>query len=135
MITINQLRTRSEEQQLQDYVQQRLGKSTSGAPLVRTPENLRDYEKPLIHQNGETEVWYPLLPSLLHIIYSAQNKWLTFWRLFVFLAFRNIFDTSPNLLLYLIYFNFRNHTRDLKFELKMWLFHILAPKRVESYLF
>lgn len=50
MVTINQLRTRSEEKQLQEYVTQRLAKSTSGAPLVRTPTNLnfRDIN------NGET---------------------------------------------------------------------------------
>ena len=37
MIVINQLQTRSEEKQLESYVKARLGKSTSGAPLVRTP--------------------------------------------------------------------------------------------------
>jgi len=37
MIVINQMRTRAEEKELEQYVQQRLGKSMSGAPLVRSP--------------------------------------------------------------------------------------------------
>eukprot|EP00093_Oithona_nana_P006745 06745.XXX_149170_148638_1 [CDS] Oithona nana genome sequencing. len=37
MIVINQMRTRAEEKELEEYVQQRLGKSISGAPLVRSP--------------------------------------------------------------------------------------------------
>ena len=31
------MRTRAEEKELEEYVQQRLGKSISGAPLVRSP--------------------------------------------------------------------------------------------------
>ena len=37
MIVINQMRTSAEEKELEEYVQQRLGKSISGAPLVRSP--------------------------------------------------------------------------------------------------
>merc|ERR1712008_224513 len=37
MVIINLLQTRSEEKQLEEYVKLRLGKSSSGAPLVRTP--------------------------------------------------------------------------------------------------
>lgn len=52
MVTINQLRTRSEEKQLQEYVTQRLAKTTSGAPLVRTPTNLNFRD--IHNDNGET---------------------------------------------------------------------------------
>jgi hypothetical protein len=37
MVTINQLKTKREEKKLQRYVQLRLGKSSSGNPLVRSP--------------------------------------------------------------------------------------------------
>ena len=54
MVTINQIRTRSEEKQLEEYVHQRLGKSASGAPLVKTP--VPDCEIPLLPINGENNV-------------------------------------------------------------------------------
>ena len=45
MIIINQFQTRSEEKQLEEYVKQRLGKSSSGAPLVRTPVLFEDVKE------------------------------------------------------------------------------------------
>ena len=66
MVTINQLQTRSEEKQLEEYVKLRLGKSSSGAPLVRTPTihidlpnnpEKSDFEEPLKNGlNGESSV-------------------------------------------------------------------------------
>jgi len=64
MIVINQLQTRSEEKQLESYVKARLGKSTSGAPLVRTPvlqdekqrDDFDDIEKCLLGNNGVSNV-------------------------------------------------------------------------------
>ena len=37
MVAINHLRTKEEEKDLEKYVQQKLGKSLSGAPLVKSP--------------------------------------------------------------------------------------------------
>ena len=64
MIVINQLQTRSEEKALEIYVKSRLEKSSSGAPLVRTPVLLEnqdenqsdDIDKRLLGKNGESTV-------------------------------------------------------------------------------
>ena len=55
MVVINQMRTRAEEQELEQYVQQRLGKSISGAPLVRSPADNATEKQNLIStlENGE----------------------------------------------------------------------------------
>ena len=43
MIIVNQIKTKSEEQELKNYVHQRLGRSKSGAPLLQTPcQNLEE---------------------------------------------------------------------------------------------
>jgi len=61
MVTINQVQTRSEEKHLEEYVKLRLGKSSSGAPLVRTPTihidvpsnpEKSDFEEQLLNKNG-----------------------------------------------------------------------------------
>ena len=56
MIVINQMRTRAEEKELEEYVQQRLGKSISGAPLVRTPaDDTTENQRLLIDNSKEKE--------------------------------------------------------------------------------
>ena len=53
MIVINQMRTRAEEKELEQYVQQRLGKSISGAPLVRSPADTTE-QQVLISSNVDS---------------------------------------------------------------------------------
>ena len=55
MVVINQMRTRAEEQELEQYVQQRLGKSISGAPLVRSPADNAETEKQNLISTLENE--------------------------------------------------------------------------------
>ena len=85
MVTINQLQTRSEEKQLEEYVKLRLGKSSSGAPLVRTPTihidlpnnpEKSDFEEPLKNGlNGESSVWHKKKKTgeILTITYLAYT--------------------------------------------------------------
>ena len=85
MVTINQFQTRSEEKHLEEYVKLRLGKSSSGAPLVRTPTihidvpsnpEKSDFEEQLLNKNGlngESSVWHQSYTS--QVLWTFEKRW------------------------------------------------------------